>query len=152
MQPNQLSCLALGVCFLWGHLRFISSKGTQWFYWNIQRIITIGPLWHENVYVWGSYEDTQNSNDRNGLLAIFNLFPIHCCTKGHVQHFLWSLAQQIYFSKTSTISAAVLFSCTWTEADFGEYFDLSQLKVYIFFFIWLKKLSSYHLFEEIQTA
>lgn len=36
MQLNQLSCLALGVCFLWGYLRFITSKGARWFYWDIQ--------------------------------------------------------------------------------------------------------------------
>lgn len=44
MQPNQLSCLALGVCFLWGHLRFITSKGARWFYWDIQRTRSTEPF------------------------------------------------------------------------------------------------------------
>lgn len=44
MQPNQLSCLALGVCFLWGHLRFITSKGVRWFYWDIQRTRSTEPF------------------------------------------------------------------------------------------------------------
>lgn len=44
MQPNQLSSLALGVCFLWGHLRFITSKGARWFYWDIQRTRSTEPF------------------------------------------------------------------------------------------------------------
>lgn len=44
MQPNQLSCLALGVCFLWGHLRFITSKGALWFYWDIRRTRSTEPF------------------------------------------------------------------------------------------------------------
>lgn len=44
MQPNQLSCLALGVRFLWGHLRFITSKGVRWFYWDIQRTRSTEPF------------------------------------------------------------------------------------------------------------
>lgn len=44
MQPKQLSSLALGVCFLWGHLRFIPSKGARWFYWDIQRTRSTEPF------------------------------------------------------------------------------------------------------------
>lgn len=53
MQPNQLSCLALGVCFLWGHLRFITSEGDFIEIYRGPEAPSHSSLYNcVNVYVW----------------------------------------------------------------------------------------------------
>lgn len=53
MQLKQLSCLALGVCFLWGPLRFITSKGDFIEIYRGPEVPSHSSLYNcVNVYVW----------------------------------------------------------------------------------------------------